>query len=82
MWTSIKTRSFIILFITTVMFAWANSSTLLPVKKRKGAVADSVAVKDSLKSGNLKVDDASIDTLSMDSLQLAVYHHNKAVDER
>lgn len=81
MWTSIKTRSFIILFITTVMFAWANSSTLLPVKKRKGAVADSVAVKDSLKSGNLKVDDASIDTLSMDSLQLAVYHHNKAVDD-
>jgi lipopolysaccharide assembly outer membrane protein LptD (OstA) len=63
------------------MFAWANSSTLLPVKKRKGAVADSVAVKDSLKSGNLKVDDASIDTLSMDSLQLAVYHHNKAVDD-
>lgn len=81
MWTSIKTRSFIILFITTVMFAWANSSTLLPVKKRKGAVADSVAVKDSLKSGNLKVDDASVDTLSMDSLQLAVYHHNKAVDD-
>ena len=81
MWTSIKTRSFIILFITTVMFAWANSSTLLPVKKRKGAVADSVAVKDSLKSGNLKVDDASIDTLSMDSLQLAVYHHNKAIDD-
>ncbi len=81
MWTSIKTRSFIILFITTVMFAWANSSTLLPVKKRKGAVADSVAVKDSLKSGNLKADEASVDTLSMDSLQLAVYHHNKAVDD-
>jgi lipopolysaccharide assembly outer membrane protein LptD (OstA) len=81
MWTSIKTRSFIILLISTVMFAWANSSTLLPVKKRKGSVADSVAVKDSLKSGNLKADEASVDTLSMDSLQLAVYHHNKAVDD-
>ena len=81
MWTSIKTRSFIILLISTVMFAWADSSTLLPVKKRKGAVADSVATKDSLKAGNFKADEAGVDTLSMDSLQLAIYHHNKAVDD-
>ncbi|MGN1253342.1 MAG: putative LPS assembly protein LptD [Prevotella sp.] len=63
------------------MFAWADSSTLLPVKKRKGAVADSVATKDSLKAGNFKADEAGVDTLSMDSLQLAIYHHNKAVDD-
>ena len=81
MWTSIKTRSFIILLFSTVMFAWANGSTLLPVKKRTATVADSVVTKNSLKSDKLKADDASIDTLSMDSLQLAIYRHNKAVDD-
>ena len=82
MWTSIRTRSFIILLISTVMFAWANSSTLLPVKKRKGTVADSVMLRDTLKpGGNMKGDDAGADTLSMDSLQLAIYRHNKAVDD-
>ena len=82
MWTSIRTRSFIILLISTVMFAWANSSTLLPVKKRRGTVADSVMLRDTLKpGGNMKGDDAGADTLSMDSLQLAIYRHNKAVDD-
>lgn len=87
MWTSIRTKSFIILLISIGMFAWAGGTTLLPVKKRSTVVGDSLArkgssAKDSLRSGTkLKEDAATIDTLSMDSLQLAVYHHNKAIDD-
>ena len=87
MWTSTRTKSFIILLISASLFAWANGSALLPVKKKaKTVVSDSLARKglsdkDSLRTEGMQKDDASIDTLSMDSLQLAVYHHNKAIDD-
>ncbi len=67
------------------MFAWADSSTLFPRKKRHAGVQDSVAVKDSANKSKAEVakdaDSAEPDTLDMDSLQLAVYHHNKAIDD-
>ena len=67
------------------MFAWADSSTLFPRKKRHAGVQDSVAVKDSANKFKAEVakdaDSAEPDTLDMDSLQLAVYHHNKAIDD-
>lgn len=87
MWTSTRTKSFIILLISVSLFAWANGSALLPVKKKaKTVVSDSLtrkglSDKDSLRTEGMQKDDASIDTLSMDSLQLAVYHHNKAIDD-
>lgn len=68
MWTSKRTKSFILLLISVVLFAWADGSALLPVKKRNVVATDSL-------------ERADLDTLSMDSLQLAVYHHNKAVDD-
>jgi len=67
------------------MFAWADSSTLFPRKKRHAGVQDTVAVKDSANKSKAEVvkdaDSAEPDTLDMDSLQLAVYHHNKAIDD-
>ena len=87
MWTSTRTKSFIILLISVSLFAWANGSALLPVKKKaKTVVSDSLtrkglSDKDSLRTEGIQKDDASIDTLSIDSLQLAVYHHNKAIDD-
>lgn len=76
MWTYLRTKSFIILFISAVVCAWAGSSSLLPVKKHEAGKTDDKGSNDST-----KIETAEIDTLSMDSLQLAVYHHNKAVDD-
>lgn len=76
MWTYLRTESFIILFISAVVCAWAGSSSLLPVKKHEAGKTDGNGSNDST-----KIETAEIDTLSMDSLQLAVYHHNKAVDD-
>ena len=76
MWTYLRTKSFIILFISAVVCAWAGSSSLLPVKKHEAGKTDGKESNDST-----KIETAEIDTLSMDSLQLAVYHHNKAVDD-
>lgn len=76
MWTYLRTKSFIILFISAVVCAWAGSSSLLPVKKHEAGKTDGKGSNDST-----KIETAEIDTLSMDSLQLAVYHHNKAVDD-
>lgn len=76
MWTYLRTKSFIILFISAVVCAWAESSSLLPVKKHEAGKTDGKGSNDST-----KIETAEIDTLSMDSLQLAVYHHNKAVDD-
>lgn len=76
MWTYLRTKSFIILFISAVVCAWAESSSLLPVKKHEAGKTDGKGSNDST-----KIETAEVDTLSMDSLQLAVYHHNKAVDD-
>lgn len=76
MWTYLRTKSFIILFISAVVCAWAGSSSLLPVKKHEAGKTDGKGSNDST-----KIETAEIDTLSMDSLQLVVYHHNKAVDD-
>lgn len=79
-----RVKFFIILLICAVMFAWADSNVLSPRKKSiKASAKDSTLMKDSLRSDSLlkKEDNAAPDTLGMDSLQLAVYHHNKAVDD-
>lgn len=79
-----RVKFFIILLICAVMFAWADSNVLYPRKKGNAAPAnDSTLMKDSLRADSLlnKEDNAAPDTLGMDSLQLAVYHHNKAVDD-
>ncbi len=85
-----RTKSFIILLLFAIAFAMANSDVnLLPRKKPRVAPGDSLALKDSLKKmenmakdgGLLRLDDATTDTTAMDSLQLAIYHHNKVIDD-
>ena len=76
MLTYLRTKSFIILFISAVVCSWAGSSTLLPVKKHDAGTASGKEGKDSIIA-----DKAEIDTLAMDSLQLAVSHHNTAIDD-
>ena len=74
-----KTRSLIVIFLFAIIFVMAQSVTPSRKKHKKVAAADTISlgevqVKDSVKP-------MAIDTTRMDSLQLAVYHHNKAVDD-
>lgn len=70
--------SFIAILLLAVMFVMAGSNFQL-FKRHKKASADSVAVNDSVKRDSLGR--AIIDTTKMDSLQLAIYHHNKLIDD-
>ena len=76
-----RTKTVIALLLFAFIFVTAGS--YMPVgKNRKKTVeqrdsataADTLAMHDSLAS-------AAVDTTKMDSLQLAIYHHNKAVDD-
>ena len=49
MWTYLRTKSFIILFISAVVCAWAGSSSLLPVKKHEAGKTDGKGSNDSTK---------------------------------
>lgn len=52
----------------------------MPVsKKRKASKTDTTAVKDSLNKDTIRR--TEVDTTKMDSLQLAIYRHNRAVDD-
>ena len=68
-----RTKSFIALLLFVVACAMADSSVSQFWKRHKTVAADSTSAADSLPSAN--------DTTKMDSLQLAIYHHNKAVDD-
>ncbi|BCS84648.1 hypothetical protein prwr041_05410 [Prevotella herbatica] len=61
------------------MFVMAGSNFQLFKRHKKLASVDSMAVNDSVKRDSLGR--AIIDTTKMDSLQLAIYHHNKLVDD-
>lgn len=68
-----RTKSFIALLLFVVACAMADGSVAQFKKRHKTAATDSVGTIDSTH--------ASVDTTQMDSLQLAIYHHNKAVDD-
>ncbi len=68
-----RTKSFIALLLFAVAFVMANSSVPQSRKRHKSATADSTGVSDSILT--------SADTTKMDSLELAIYRHNKAVDD-
>ncbi|WP_207154807.1 putative LPS assembly protein LptD [Prevotella herbatica] len=71
--------SFIAILLLAVMFVMAGSNFQLFKRHKKLASVDSMAVNDSVKRDSLGR--AIIDTTKMDSLQLAIYHHNKLVDD-
>ena len=76
-----RTKSFIILLICAVMFAWAGNREPQLKKRHRNAVKDSVVQKDSANRSLLKAESATVDTTTMDSLQRAIYRHNKIVDD-
>ena len=67
-----------------VIFMMAGSPISLS-KKKKSIPKDSIVVVDSLHlddiEANLDLKQVLLDTTKMDSLQLAIYHHNKSVDD-
>lgn len=85
-----RTKSFIILLVLAIAFAVADSSVPhISRGWRENLVGDSLPLKDS--SQNILSDTARVatagpsgaepDTTVMDSLQLAIYHHNKMIDD-
>ena len=77
-----------IIFLLSFVVVVAMASVNMPVpqgKKTKKAKASAVVV-DTLLKGQSPKDSKSVDknipdTTKMDSLQLAIYHHNKAIDD-
>ncbi len=77
-----RTKTVIALLLFAFIFVMAGEHMSAPQQKRSKkarhkdttAVADTLAALDSLGK-------AMPDTAAMDSLQLAIYHHNKAVDD-
>ena len=81
-----RNKSIIFLLSFVVVFAMASVNMPVPqVKKTKKAKASAVVVDTLLKGQSPKdskaVDKNIPDTTKMDSLQLAIYHHNKAIDD-
>ena len=81
-----RNKSIIFLLSFVVVFAMASVNMPVPQgKKTKKAKASAVVVDTLLKGQSSKdskaVDKNIPDTTEMDSLQLAIYHHNKAIDD-
>ena len=81
-----RNKSIIFLLSFVVVFAMASVNMPVPQgKKTKKAKANTVVVDTLLKGQSPKdskaVDKNIPDTTKMDSLQLAIYHHNKAIDD-
>lgn len=81
-----RNKSIIFLLSFVVVFAMASVNMPVPQgKKTKKAKASTVVVDTLLKGQGSKdskaVDKNIPDTTKMDSLQLAIYHHNKAIDD-
>lgn len=81
-----RNKSIIFLLSFVVVFAMASVNMPVPQgKKTKKTKASAVVVDTLLKGqspkGSKAVDKNIPDTTKMDSLQLAIYHHNKAIDD-
>ena len=70
--------SFIVMLLCAVLFVMANVDYQFR-KRHKSASNDSVAINKTLKTDS--ANRQPIDTTQMDSLQLAIYHHNKLIDD-
>ena len=72
-----KSLTCFLLFVAVFVLAGIHSSSFL--KKRDAERRDTVMSKDS--AASTTAEKASLDTTQMDSMQLAIYHHNKAIDD-
>lgn len=76
-----RTKTVIFILLCAFMFVMADTTVPLFKKKPKNAAPqDSTEVSDTLLSDSLKKP-AGPDTTKMDSLQKAIYFHNKQIDD-
>ena len=75
-----RTKSVIFFVLFAFILVMADTNTPCGKKKRKAVERDSVQLADSLHPDSA-IASNGIDTTKMDSLQLAIYHHNKAIDD-
>lgn len=78
-----RKKSIIFILLFAFLFVMAGANAPLLRKEKKVAANDSTALADTLGLDSVlpAKEVAGIDTTTMDSLQLAVYHHNKQVDD-
>ena len=76
-----RTKSILALLLFAIMFVMADTN--IPIfqnrKEKAPVVSDSVVQSDSIMRDSLGI--VVVDTTRMDSLELAIYHHNKAIDD-
>lgn len=75
-----RRKTLIALMLFAFMFMMANGNMPLFKKKKRLPQGDSISQKDTTRrdTGSLS---AAVDTTKMDSIQRAIYRHNKAVDD-
>ena len=81
-----RNKSIIFLLSFVVVFAMASVNMPVPQGKKTKKAKVSTVVVDTLLKGQTPKDSKAVDknipdTTKMDSLQLAIYHHNKAIDD-
>ncbi len=75
-----RTKSVIFFVLFAFILVMADTNIPLFQKKRKVVERDSVQLADTLRRDSMVTGNV-VDTTKMDSLQLAIYHHNKAIDD-
>ncbi len=76
-----RTKTVIALLLLAVMFVMAgNNMPANSKKKKKQKARTERTVADSVSNDTARLN-SEPDTTHMDSLQLAIYHHNKAIDD-
>ena len=81
-----RNKSIIFLLSFVVVFAMASVNMPVPQGKKTKKTKASAVVVDTLLKGQTPKDSKAVDknipdTTKMDSLQLAIYHHSKAIDD-
>ena len=81
-----RNKSIIFLLSFVVVFAMASVNMPVPQGKKTKKTKASAVVVDTLLKGQSPKDSKAVDknipdTTKMDSLQLVIYHHNKAIDD-
>ncbi|MCD8290743.1 MAG: LPS-assembly protein LptD [Prevotella sp.] len=86
-----RAKTVIFILMSAFIFVMADVSLPLPQRKKgKNVQKDTVSMKDTIPLDSIFKDSTrldslpikhEIDTTKMDSLQLAIYHHNKHVDD-
>lgn len=81
-----RNKSIIFLLSFVVVFAMASVNMPVPQGKKTKKTKASAVVVDTLLKGQSPKDSKAVDknipdTTKMDSLQFAIYHHNKAIDD-